>query len=131
MRIPSEVCDQLALRFGVLLPHLNERQQRLALAAEARLLGHGGVRAVARAAGVSETTVRKGVFELEPPTVLAHLFAVSKDTIRRTTSEIRQLMDQHAHTPRPPAAHLNTLAGPIAHATTHDATLTKGTKPAC
>ncbi|MFJ9381557.1 ISAzo13 family transposase [Streptomyces sp. NPDC101455] len=65
MRIPSEVRDQLALRFGVLLPHLNERQQRLALAAEARLLGHGGVRAVARAAGVSETTVRKGVFELE------------------------------------------------------------------
>ncbi|WP_406448837.1 ISAzo13 family transposase [Streptomyces sp. NBC_01622] len=65
MRIPSEVRDQLALRFGVLLPHLNERQQRLALAAEARLLGHGGVRAVGRAAGVSETTVRKGVFELE------------------------------------------------------------------
>jgi Rhodopirellula transposase DDE domain len=35
----------------VLLPHLNERQQRLALATEARLLGHGGVRAVAEAAG--------------------------------------------------------------------------------
>ncbi len=49
----------------MLFPHLNERQQRLALAAEARLLGHGGVRAVASAAGVSETTVRKGVFELE------------------------------------------------------------------
>ncbi|MFE7402533.1 ISAzo13 family transposase, partial [Streptomyces sp. NPDC057557] len=65
MRIPSEVRDQLALRFEVLFPHLNERQQRLALAAEARLLGHGGVRAVARAAGVSEATVRKGVFELE------------------------------------------------------------------
>ncbi|TDC36219.1 hypothetical protein E1281_39845, partial [Actinomadura sp. KC345] len=29
------------------------------------MLRHGGVRAVARAAGVSETTVRKGVFELE------------------------------------------------------------------
>ncbi|MGW1364931.1 ISAzo13 family transposase [Streptomyces chartreusis] len=65
MRIPSEVRDQLAVRFGVLFPHLDERQQRLALATEARLLGHGGVRAVARAAGVSETTVRKGVFELE------------------------------------------------------------------
>lgn len=32
---------------------------------EARLLGHGGIRAVARAAQVSETTVRHGVFELE------------------------------------------------------------------
>src|ERR1044072_4708139 len=65
MRIAPEVRRQLAARFEVLLPHLNERQQRLALAVEARLLGHGGVRAVAQVAGVSETTVRKGVFELE------------------------------------------------------------------
>jgi transposase len=65
MRIPMEVCGQLTARFAVLLPHLNERQQRLALAVEARLLGHGGVRAVAQVARVSETTVRKGVFELE------------------------------------------------------------------
>jgi transposase len=65
MRIPMEVRRQLAARFAVLLPHLNERQQRLALAVEARLLGHGGVRAVAQVAGVSETTVRKGVVELE------------------------------------------------------------------
>src|SRR5437764_6292431 len=65
MAISSDARDQLALRFEVLLPHLNERQRRLALAAEARLLGHGGVRAVAQVAGVSETTVRKGVFELE------------------------------------------------------------------
>ena len=66
MAIPREVLDQLAPKFEVLLPHLNERQRRLLLAAEARLLGHGGVRAVARVAGVSETTVRAGVFELEP-----------------------------------------------------------------
>ena len=65
MPIPAEACDQLSLRFEVLMPHLNERQRRLLLAAEARLLGHGGVRAVARVAGVSETTVRTGVFELE------------------------------------------------------------------
>jgi transposase len=65
MAIPREVLAQLALKFEVLLPHLNERQRRLLLAAEARLLGHGGVRAVAQAAGVSESTVRKGVFELE------------------------------------------------------------------
>jgi hypothetical protein len=63
--IPGEVRDQLVLRFRVLFPHLNERQRRLVMGQEARLLGHGGVRAVARAAGVSETTVRAGVFELE------------------------------------------------------------------
>ncbi|MBO0875943.1 MAG: ISAzo13 family transposase [Pseudonocardia sp.] len=65
MGVPLEVRDQLAARFEVLLPHLNERQRRLALAAEARLLGHGGVRAVAQVSGASETTVRRGVFELE------------------------------------------------------------------
>ncbi|MFE4823021.1 ISAzo13 family transposase [Streptomyces sp. NPDC056704] len=65
MRIPDETRDQLAVKFAVLLPHLDERQRRLLMAAEARGLGHGGVRAVAQAAAVSETTVRKGVFELE------------------------------------------------------------------
>ena len=38
MPIDAEVRGQLARRFEVLLPHLNERQQRLALATEARLL---------------------------------------------------------------------------------------------
>src|SRR6516165_12072175 len=65
MSVTAGVREQLSLRFEVLMPHLNERQRRLLLATEARLLGHGGVRAVARVAGVSETTVRTGVFELE------------------------------------------------------------------
>lgn len=65
MRIPDETRAQLAVKFAVLLSHLDERQRRLLMAAEARGLGHGGVRAVAQAAAVSETTVRKGVFELE------------------------------------------------------------------
>ena len=65
MRFSDEVMGQLASRCQVVLPHLDERQRRLVLAQEARLLGHGGVRAVAQVAGVSETTVRSGVFELE------------------------------------------------------------------
>ncbi|WP_327242291.1 ISAzo13 family transposase [Streptomyces sp. NBC_01320] len=65
MGITQEIRDQLSAKFGVLFPHLDERQQRLLMGAEARLLGHGGIRAVARAAGVSEATVRKGVYELE------------------------------------------------------------------
>jgi hypothetical protein len=64
MAIPKEVVPQLNDRFTALLPHLNERQRRLALAVEARLLGHGGVGTVARVARVSETTVRRGVSEL-------------------------------------------------------------------
>jgi transposase len=57
--------EMLAAKFGVLLPHLDERQRRLALAAEARMLGHGGIRLVARSAGVREATVSLGVSELE------------------------------------------------------------------
>lgn len=65
MGVSGEVRGQLAVKFGVLFPHLDERQRRLLMGAEARILGHGGIRAVARAAQVSETTVRKGVDELE------------------------------------------------------------------
>ncbi len=65
MAIDEAMASQLGDRFAVLLPHLNERQRRLAVATEARLLGHGGVRVAARAAGMSETTVRSGVAELE------------------------------------------------------------------
>jgi hypothetical protein len=65
MSVSEEVRGQLAVKFGVLFPHLDERQRRLMMGAEARLLGHGGIRAVARAGQVSETTVRKGVDELE------------------------------------------------------------------
>jgi Rhodopirellula transposase DDE domain len=57
--------EQLAAKFEVLLPYLDERQRRLALAAEARMLGRGGGRLVARAAGVREATVSRGVAELE------------------------------------------------------------------
>src|SRR5919199_6533036 len=64
MAIPKEAIPQLSDRFAALLPHLNERQRRLALGVEARLLGHGGVGTVARVARVSETTVRRGLAEL-------------------------------------------------------------------
>jgi transposase len=58
----------LAAKLAVILPHLDERQRRLLLGAEARALGHGGIRLVARAAGVREGTVSLGVDELEAGT---------------------------------------------------------------
>ncbi|SDI97038.1 Rhodopirellula transposase DDE domain-containing protein [Actinokineospora alba] len=56
--------EALAAKFAALLPHLNERQRRLVLGAEARALGRGGVKAVARAAGASAITVSRGMAEL-------------------------------------------------------------------
>jgi hypothetical protein len=55
----------LAAKFRVIFPHLDERQRRLLMGTEARALGHGGIRLVARAAGVREATVSLGVDELE------------------------------------------------------------------
>src|SRR6266702_7554544 len=55
----------LAAKFAAIFPHLDERQRRLLMGAEARALGHGGIRMVARAAGVREATVSLGVDELD------------------------------------------------------------------
>jgi len=56
--------ESLAVMFGEIFPHLDERQRRLVAGAQARALGHGGVRFVARAAGVREATVSAGAGEL-------------------------------------------------------------------
>ena len=43
--------SSVARRYAVLRPHLDERQRRLVLAAEAAELGRGGIAAVAAATG--------------------------------------------------------------------------------
>src|SRR5881296_2957171 len=57
--------EMLAALFESVSPHLDERQRRLLAGAQARVLGHGGIRLVARAAGVREATVSLGAAELE------------------------------------------------------------------
>ena len=65
MRVAEGFEESLAAKFTVLFPHLDERQRRLLMGAEARVLGHGGIRLVARAAGVREATVALGAAELD------------------------------------------------------------------
>jgi transposase len=55
----------MSVRLAQLLPRLNERDRRLALAAEARSWGYGGITAVSQATGVSHPTIRRGIVELE------------------------------------------------------------------
>jgi hypothetical protein len=63
------VCEDdaagLAAKFAVMRQVADERTWRVYLGSEARALGQGGIAAVARAAGVSETTVAAGVAEIE------------------------------------------------------------------
>src|SRR4249920_668133 len=61
----EEAVRVLAAKFQAVFPHLDERQRRLLKGAEARALGHGGIRLVARAGGVREATVSLGAGELD------------------------------------------------------------------
>ena len=54
----------MAARLARVLPRLNERDRRVALAAEARSWGRGGIAAVHRASGMSRPTIRRGMTEL-------------------------------------------------------------------
>jgi Rhodopirellula transposase DDE domain len=54
----------LSEKLAVLRPHLNERQWRLLLGAEAEAIGRGGIALVARLSGASRTTVQAGAAEI-------------------------------------------------------------------
>ena len=63
--VDVSVVESLRAKFDAVLPHLDERQQRLVMAGEARSLGHGGIAAVASASGASRSRISQGVSELE------------------------------------------------------------------
>ena len=65
----------LAAKFAVMRRLLDERQWRVYLGTEARALGHGGIAAVARASGASETTVAAGAAAAGDEAELAALAA--------------------------------------------------------
>ena len=50
--------ERLKRKFDVVLPHLNERQRRIFLAAEAEAIGRGGVSIVSRLSGCSRSTIQ-------------------------------------------------------------------------
>jgi transposase len=64
--------DEIASRWALIRPHLDERQRRVWLGIEAAAWGNGGVAAVVRATGTAARTVRTGRDELAsgaPPDV--------------------------------------------------------------
>ena len=80
--------DILKQKFAGLLPALNERGRRLAVAAEARALGYGGVATVARASGVSASTIWRGLRELRKPGR-----RLDASTVRRPGGGRKSLLD--------------------------------------
>ena len=60
--------EALARKFEVLARVLDERTRRLVAAAEAEVIGFGGVTAVAQASGLSRGTVMRGLAEIKSGT---------------------------------------------------------------
>jgi DDE family transposase len=60
----DEKFQAMQARLADLLPRLNERDRRLALATEAKSWGRGGISAVHQVTGASQTTIRRGMTEL-------------------------------------------------------------------
>lgn len=58
---------QTALRYKYkdILPHLNERQRRLMVAADAKVLGYGGITLTHKASGLARSTIHQAIKELE------------------------------------------------------------------
>jgi transposase len=56
--------EEVAKKYAVLDPLLNERQRRLWAAAEAAAVGRGGISAVSAATGMSRSTIRVGIQEI-------------------------------------------------------------------
>lgn len=54
----------LERKYAQLVPYLSERQRRLVAAADAQLLGRGGISRVSAASGLSRTTIHRGLQEL-------------------------------------------------------------------
>ncbi len=66
-----DVADEIEVKYRALADRLDEATLRLWAAVEARSLGRGGVSAVARAVGLSRTTIHAGLAELGRTAVAA------------------------------------------------------------
>jgi len=62
--------ESIRRKFESLEPVFDERMRRLWVATEAKEAGYGGIIALARATGVSSSTIKRGIKELESPAVL-------------------------------------------------------------
>ena len=63
--------EGLSIKLETILPHLNEKQKRIVLAAEAKSLGWGGISQVADAARMSRVTLHRALQEIETKEIIS------------------------------------------------------------
>lgn len=86
----------ISSRFALLSPFLDERSRRLVAAAEAQVLGHGGITLAAQATGLSRKAIRRGLNELAQ----APLDRLDPGRVRRAGAG-RKPLDAHQPGVRP------------------------------
>ena len=62
--------EMISKKFNILKPYLNEKTRRLIAAAEALVIGHGGITAVSQATGVSRRAITQGCKEIDDNTFI-------------------------------------------------------------
>jgi Rhodopirellula transposase DDE domain len=71
--VDDQTVSQVRTKYQALAPIMNEKMRRHWAASEAIAIGWGGISAVARATGLSQTTIQAGIKELQQPPLSANL----------------------------------------------------------
>jgi AcrR family transcriptional regulator len=89
--------SRLLQKYATVLPYLNERQRRLVAAADAQMLGYGGIARVARASGLNRSTLHRGFKDLAEPALPAERVRQvggGRKRVREQTPAIMQELEQ-------------------------------------
>jgi DDE family transposase len=89
--------SRLLQKYARVLPHLNERQRRVVAAADAQMLGYGGIARVARASGLNRSTLHRGLKDLTGPELPAERVRQvggGRKRVREQTPAIMQELEQ-------------------------------------
>ena len=83
--------DALKMKLVVVLPHLNERQRRILIAAEVNDFGYGGIQTLSDLTGVSRPTIYRGMRDLNESGKGKAL----QDRIRREGGGRKKILDKN------------------------------------
>ena len=91
----------LRAKYAALAPVFTERSRRVWAAAEAQAIGYGGIALVARATGMAESTIQRGMRGLQvrhplPPARSRRAVADASERPSPTRSTWRKLLDHGA-----------------------------------
>jgi transposase len=89
----NSMTQAIKAKFAALAPLLDERTRRLWAAVEARAIGRGGITCVAEATGLSQTTIRAGLRELDSQST-SDTHQVTSERLRRPGGGRRALVAQ-------------------------------------